>query len=289
LLQKSSISEVCGSVFNQTDFIDRQVLYKNANNKINTVTLPVGFVGYKIQVDSTKNIAFEIHRVLLEFEGTGTLKLMLFNSAKSTPIESKDITITANTLVNEPLNWKVDNSGDTYKGEYYLGYRSNDPALGTLKPFDRDYENADVMSCVTHMSFQRISFPNVTTDTLPDISTDQGLSNDVGVNPDITVYEDYTDLILRNKTLLGAAIYLQLAIKCSSTYLASLRSNRTERESERVILRVMQNIEGQDAEGTVQIEGLKPKLLTEITAIKREILKQRDGLFINGPKVHTIN
>lgn len=286
-LQKSAIAEVCGSVFNQTDYIDRQMLYKNANNKVNTVNLPDGFVGYKIQVDSDKNIAFEIKRVMLEFNGTGTLKLMLFNTAKSTPIESKDIAITSTHQV-EQLNWKVDNSDDTYKGEYYLGYRSNDANLNTLEPFARDYENADILSNITHLCMFRMYFPTIATDTLADLTTEDGLSDDIGINPDIIVYEDYTDLIIQNETLLSYAIYLQLCIRCSSTYLASLRSNRNEREAERVILRVIQHINGQEGEGIVKIEGLKMMLTTEMSAIRREIDKQKKGLFPSEMTTHTL-
>ena len=156
-LQEDAIVSVCSRVFNKPDYIDRQVLYKNAQNKINTETLPDGFVCFKIAVSNKKNIAFRIERVLLDFEGTGDIELLLFNTSQSTPINSKVITITS-TNQSEVLNWAVDNSGDTYKGEYYLGYLTSYAGIGTLKPFKRDYENSDLMSYVSELYIDKYYF-----------------------------------------------------------------------------------------------------------------------------------
>jgi hypothetical protein len=287
-LQNSAIAEVCGMVFDMPDYIDRQVLFKNANNKINTVTLPSGLVCYKLCVDSTKNIAFEIKRVFLDFEGAGDVRIMLFNSAKTNPIFSQDVTISSNHQV-EQLNWKVDNSGDTYKGEYYLGYLSNDIDLGTLKPYDRDYNNSDIMSRITHMSVLRLYFPGVTLEELPDLETDEGLDLNLGINPDITVYDDYTDLIIQNEIILQRAIYFQMVIKTYNIYMASLRSNQNERESQRLMLRLVQQIDGQNIDGAAKITGLRPQLLGEVSKAKKEIKKIRAGYFTTKPVTHTLN
>lgn len=286
-IQTSAISEVCGMVFSETDFIDRQVLFKNAHNKINTIDLPDGLVCYKLCVDATKNVAFEITRVLLDFEGAGDIRIMLFNSAKTDPIFFEDVTITSNHQ-EVKLNWKVDNSGDTYKGEYYLGYLSNDPDLGTLKPYDRDYNNADIMSCITHMNVRRLYFPGVTLEELPDLETDEGLSDSIGINPDITVYEDYTDLIIQNEIILQRAIYFQMVIKTYNIYMASFRSNSNERDVKLLLLRIQQAINGQNVEGAVRIIGLREMLLGEVKKAKKEIEKIRAGYFPTKPQTHTL-
>ena len=51
------------------------------------------------------------------------------------------------------------------------------------------------------------------TNTLFDLTTTDGNSLATGLNPDITVFEDYTDLILNNKKLLSYAILLDMQIK----------------------------------------------------------------------------
>ena len=82
-LISSSAIDVCNQVFVKPSYTDRNLLFKNANNKSETEVLPNGFVGYKINVSSEKNVAFKISRVLLEFEGSGDIEIMLFNSSSS--------------------------------------------------------------------------------------------------------------------------------------------------------------------------------------------------------------
>ena len=116
--QKESIINVCNAVFNESVYIDKQVLYKNAFNKVDTETLPDGFVCFEIEVTQKKNVAFEIKRILLDFDGTGDIELLLFNTAQKAPLFTKVITITSDHQAEE-LGWVIDNLVDTYKGEYY--------------------------------------------------------------------------------------------------------------------------------------------------------------------------
>jgi len=286
-MQEESITNVCGNVFNNSDYIDRQVLYPYAQNKVNTETLQLGLITHKISVSIKKNIAFEITRILLDFEGAGDIELMLFNTADENPIFTKTITITAKHQ-EELLNWKVDNSGNTYKGEYYLGYRSNAAALGTLKPYKRDYERSDIPSNITYLNIEKIQFVGHTTDTLPDLTTEESYDEASGLNPDITVYEDYTDLILQNEILFAKAINLDLQINSLGHYLSSLRSNKNERHSERISIRILQEIEGQNGEGIVKITGLRPQLTRSLSLISKEIDVIKKGYFGDFAKVDTM-
>ncbi len=277
-LQEESIVNVCGMVFNESDFIDRQVLYPNTQNNVNTENLTGGLITHRIQVSPDKNIAFEISRVLLLFEGSGDINLMLFNTSSPNPIFSKVITINTSSH-EEVLDWRVDNSGGTYKGEYYFGYRSNYNGIGTLKPYKRDYENSNIESCVSHLNIDKFQFVGHSSDILPDLTIKVAMSQSTGLNPDITVYEDYTDLIVQNEMLFAKAINLEFQINCLSQYLASLRSNNEQKTSERIMLRVIQEIEGQDRDGLVKITGLRPQLLRSIVSISKEIDRLRRGYF----------
>lgn len=284
--QKESIASVCNAVFNEPDFIDRQVLYANPINKVGTENLPVGFVGYKIKVENKKNIAFSIKRVLLDFSGTGSFDLLLFNTSSPDPIETKTITITGPSQ-EEKLDWYIDNSDGYYKGEFYLGY-INDGL--TVVPYKRDYELSNLMSLITHLCVEPIKVPGHIASTLFDLTSQEGLSENTGVNPDITVYKDYTDLIINNELLFANAINLDLTISCLTESLASLRSNRTERNSEYKIIRLTQEIEGQESgEGVVKVTGLRPQLYRQISLIRTEIKKLQSGYFGNGVFNETLN
>lgn len=278
-LYESAVIEVCNSVFDEADYIDRNLLYKNAASYGNTETLPSGFVGYKIEPCSKKNVAFEITRVFLNFKNSGTIKLLLFNSAINDPIFNKTITITSSNQV-ESLKWVVDNSGDYYKGEFYFGYIV-DQMAGTLVPYARDYEDSVNKSIISNLSIENMYVPNVTTNHLWDISINQiGNSNCFGLNPDITVFNDYTDIILRNERMFARAIDLAYQIKIINSYIVSLRSNQNERISADFIKNAKLEIDGIDfAPGMIKKVGLSPTLRNEIVSIKNQIEKLKEGYF----------
>lgn len=286
-MQESSINNVCNAVFNDIVYIDKQVLFKNASKKVNTVTLPDGFVGYEVKVTSQKNVAFEIKRVLLDFQGGGDIELLLFNTAQeSSPIFSKIINITS-THQAEDLSWVVDNSGDTYKGDYYFGYLSNYVDIGTLKPFERDFELGNVQSIITGMSLEKGFFSGLSTNTLPDLEDWDGLSEDVGLNPDITVHEDFTELIINNERLFARAIQIDMQIAVLREILSSIRSNKDQRRGDFNALRLIQEINGANGD-EFRIPGLVPALNGYISTIKKEFKKLKSGYLPTGITVTTI-
>jgi len=284
-IQESSIINVCHKVFNRFDYLDRILLYKNAQNKVNQEVLNDGFVGYRIKVSDDDNIAFKIKRVLLDFDTVGDFKLMLFNTSKLEPLFSQDITITDKTQEVE-LNWDVDNSGITYKGDYYLGYIKT----GTTPiPYTRDYENSERMSCISHLDIEKVQCKDHLTETLFDLDDEDSLSEDVGINPDIVVYEDFTDLVISNEMLFARAIQLDMTIAILRESSNSLRSNGTERQGEQQAMRILAEIEGQKGQDVLTITGLRPLLMSELNQLEVQIDRLKTGYFNNRIRVSTLN
>lgn len=277
-LKQSAISNVCNQVFSEYDFLDRNLLFKNATRKVDTNVLPVGFVGYRIEVGSTKNIAFKLNRVLLDFEGTGTIKLLLWNTSKLEILQKKEIVITTDHQ-EVVLDWVLDNSSDTYKGDYYIGY--NTTGL-TVTPFKRDYENGNVMSSFKYLCIEQISVPNHNTETLFDVSTYDGLSEDTGLNFDISVFDDYTDFVINNAYLFARAIQIDCQIQCIQLYLSSLRSNLNQAISAQLYEKIMIELEGTTSESLIKVTGLKNQLIGEISSIRKEIQKIKIGVKKSG-------
>jgi hypothetical protein len=277
-LKQSAISNVCNQVFSEYDFLDRNLLFKNASRKINTETLPIGFVGYRIEVGNTKNIAFKINRVLLDFQGTGAIKLLLFNTSSLEPLQTKEISITTDHQ-EEVLDWVIDNSGKTYKGDYYIGYLTTDL---TVQPYKRDYENGNVMSSFKYLCIEPILVNGWNSETFFDVSTYQGLSQDTGLNFDISVFDDYTDFVINNKSLFARAIYLEAVIMCLGIYVSSLRSNANEINAEQLYNKIIVELNGTTDSTSVKIQGLKSQLLGEISSIKSEINKLKIGVKKSG-------
>jgi hypothetical protein len=286
-INNQAVTHICDKVFDKPDFIDRQLLYQYANNKINTDTLPAdNFVGYRIFTNIEKNTAFKITRVLCEFQGTGSFNLYLFNSAEKNPIKTQSITIASENQSVALTDWVIDYSDVAYyKGEFYLGYLANEAIAAGLTPIKRDYQSANCMSVITYMSFERIQTPGVTTAELWDLDDIEGADETWGINPDITVFNDYTDLITQNEDLFDRAIQLQGQINTLSLIISSFRSNITERLSKEMTNKIMVEIEG--VAGTNK-QGLKGELRQELGSLRKEVKKLKDGYFANDLILNTL-
>lgn len=277
-LRKSAISSVCNQVFNTEDFRDRNAFYRHANNNVDAEVLTDGFVGWKLEVTREKNVAFEINRVILDFKSNfpNDIDLQLFNTGDPNPIHTQTLTITEQHQEIE-LNWEVDNSGDTYKGDYYLGYVKS---ASTPVPFKRNYNNSNIISDIDGLRITPIEVVGHTGNTLFDLDDIDGLSDNIGINPDIIVYDDYTDFIKRNKRLFGRAVQLDMAMKMMNVTASSLRVNLFQRIGKDLRVEIFQAIDGVDAnEGKLKILGLRGQLIGEIAMIKKEIEKLRQGYF----------
>ena len=284
IVENSAIN-VVNQVFTESSYIDRQVLYKYALNKNETDVLPNGFIGYKIEVDDTKSIAFNITRAFLDFDGTGDVTIMLFNSAQKTVLKQKVVTISSDHQEVE-LNWVLNDTDTIYKGEYFIGYIKSDGFA--LSPYKRNYENSDIMSYTTHLNIEKIITPNHNTSVLFDLSKVEFLNESTGLNLDISVYDEFTDLIIQNRFLFARAIFISSVISSLQIYMTSLRSNRNERQAEELYKKVLVEVEGtRTGDNIISVKGLRPQLISEISDIKSELTKIREGYLGNGFKVIT--
>jgi len=277
-IMNASITSVMDNVFSESDFIDRQLVYENYNNKVNLETLPSGFVGYEIKKSSRKNVGFKINRVICEFSGIGSLKILLFNTAKSTPIQTKTVSITGN-YQEVMLNWTLDNTSQ-YAGKWYIGY-----IAGSLTPYARDYDLANLRSGIKELCITSIYVDGVNTEILFNQNLQQSSSNCWGLNLDISVFSDYTDLVINNEILFAYAIQLSAQIKVIEIIRASIRSNINERLSRESLI----EIEGIEVENGVSKVGLKNLLSGEIKSIAKEIKKLQEGFGLkSGLRLKTL-
>jgi len=271
--------QVCDSVFNESDYIDRNLLYQNAMNKVNLETLPSGFVGYQLEKEELINTAFKITRVICEFSGTGSLTLALFSSQNSAPVQTKVVAITSNRQ-EVVLNWVIDNTSGYSECEWYLGYLTTGL---TITPFKRDYKEALIKSDIQLMEIQSIQVDGVSSLVLWDLLNVKYSSNTWGLNPDITVYKDYTDLIIQNESLFATAIQIQAQIISLENINATLQSNSNERRTREIII----EIEGINVEDGIKKIGLKSLLHNQIAQIRKQINKLKNDYNPNALETFT--
>lgn len=282
-IQKSSISKVCNDVFDNVEFRERGLIYEHAMNKVNTNVLPDGFVGYKIKFTKADNVSFKVNRLILDFEGVGDVTFRLYSSQQREHLFEQLVSVSSTTQEIE-LNWEVNNSGASHKGDYIIGYISNN----LLNPFARDYELSNVKSNKKDYYISDVYYKDHSSVLIPDLTLEAGISDYVGFNPDITTYNDYTDIILREWKMFAKAIDLQFQIDLMMLSRGSLRSNRNQRNSQEIYNEITRNIHGFHQDGVIHIKGLLPRLVSEISSISEQIHKIKAGILGSRIKVRTI-
>tara|TARA_R110000764_G_scaffold72464_4_gene148645 strand:+ start:2012 stop:3091 length:1080 start_codon:yes stop_codon:yes gene_type:complete len=275
-LTSSATTSVCNAVFEDKDnpsFVDRQMQFKNATNKVNLETLPIGFVGEKICIDKKNSLAVEITRIQLDFSGTGDLTLYLYNTNSIEPIKTQVVTI-ASDHQEIVLNWRLDNTDGINGGDWYVGYYTSGLAV---TPYKRDYSNSSYESNITFVDLEKTEVINHLGPNIWDLNLDAGMSETTGMNLDISVYYDYTDLIIQNKFLFADAINLEAAIKMLNQFKGSFRSNKNQRMSSASLIDIETAIEGQTSDKYTKVTGLRPSLGKQLELIKRKIDALRFG------------
>jgi hypothetical protein len=283
MLDTSAIN-ICSQVFNDDDFIDRNHVYSATQNKTEELVLPIGFVGYRINIDSSKNIAFRINRVILELVQAGSLELLVFNSNIKEPIKKIDI-IYSSFYHSTSTDLLINDLG-FYKGSFFIGF-VNDGSINTYK---KNYYDSINKNSLKHLTIINTVIEGYSGTQLFDLDDSEEFSDYCGFNLDITVLEDFTDFIVVNKFLFARAIYLDCIISCLNTYAATLRSNGDERSSSELYARIMVEIEGtRPDDNVISIRGLRPQIVYEISQIREQIFKLKDGFFGKGYFVDTQN
>lgn len=292
-MQKTSIANLMYKVFDKGGYIDRNYLFTQTSvrKNIETTISNGSVIGYEIEVSDKKNLGFKITNCRCEFDfdgGSIATTIYLMNSFLEEPLFTKQVTLTRkDQLVS--LNWVVDSTLNDYKGSYYLLIKSDNPAL-RLQPFKRDYEDANLMNDISELDIDRVKF---TTFSITDFLADENsnvleISENVGLNPDITVFEDYTDMILQNQFLFARALQLEYAINALMLIATSTRSNRSERLSKDIVNMILANVNGTTPESGMQIKGYKSNLYYEIKNLKAEVEKLKLNYFGGEIMVDTI-
>ena len=287
-MQISAITDVCNIVFDEPDWIDRQYIFNNTINKADLENTYNGFCGFEMLMDIEKNVSFEIARVVLNFHGVGDITLALFNSAVTEPLYTKVVTISSDFQIEE-LNWYINGATKEYKGRYYFGYIRESTTVPV--PYQRNYYNAVILSSIKFEQIRPVRFVGYDSNNnevpvtnanmkLGDLRRVQYVFERHGINPDINVFYDFTDLIIRNERLFAKAIDLAFQIKVINSYLLSTRSNRNERIGSELMTKAMAEIEGiTPAPSTIKKDGLRTGLTNEVIQLKSQLKKLRENYF----------
>jgi hypothetical protein len=276
MLETSAVN-ICSQVFDADDFVDRNYLYTATQNKAVVLDLPLGFVGYRIDVAEGKNIAIRLNRIILEMVDAGVLDLLVFNSNIKEPIHTIPITY-KEFYHTETLDIMLNDVG-YYKGSFFIGFIND----GTVRTYEKNYFDSINKNHLKNLKISNQVVEGYQGLTLFDLEDTEEFADYCGFNLDITVLDDFTDFIVTNKYLFARAIYLDSIISCLNIYAASLRSNADERTAEELYGRIMVEIEGtRPDDNVISIRGLRPQIIYEISQIRDQLFKLKDGFFGKG-------
>jgi hypothetical protein len=281
MLETSAVS-VCNQVYDADDFVDRNQLYEATQNKTQELNLPIGFIGYRIDIVEGKNIAIRLNRAIFELVQPGTLDLLIFNSNIKQPV--KTIPIEYSEFYHaETIDVMLNNVG-YYKGSFFVGF-VNDGSISTYK---KNYLSSSAKNKIKHLDITNQVVDGYTGAELFDLNQSKEFAEYCGFNLDITVVDDFTDFITTNKYLFARAIYLDVIVAFLNTYASSLRSNGDERTAAELYSKIMVEIEGtRPDDNVISVRGLRSQLIYEISQIRDQIFKLKEGFFGKGYFVDT--
>ena len=224
-LMKDGVSNVLNYVFPSKDVFSNGLLYDNESDFKNLITGKSGFVGFEISIANRSDIVSILNKIILQFNGAGNVKLLLFNSGVKTPITTKTITVTADTNITSILDWVL---GYIVApgGKYYLGYLNSGL---NFSAYDRKFSDAGIINKFNSIVFNPIYVSGWTSETLFDINNIVYVEECFGMNLDVTTAKDYSNTIIQNKDRFAKAIQLATAAEALSLMTSTVRINQEER------------------------------------------------------------
>jgi hypothetical protein len=264
-MQKSVVLDVCNKVINgQSDFISSLNLFPSEKSFDATLEQRGKFVGFEIQ-PLNSGMSCKIPWVELAFDEEVTFNIYLYNSnLPKTPIQTKEVTTTAGESKIISLDWVIADDL-TYKGgKFYLGYFDND--LGIAKSYRKDHDAANIRVNTPYFYVEPVSMFN--TGTIIDVESQVYESETYGLNIGLDVFSDYTEIILRNKSLFWNPIQLQMHERVLMMIKYSTRSNLTERIGKENIKMVDFELYGNKELG---ISGVQDKLNKAVGTLRKSL------------------
>jgi len=265
-MQKAVISDVCSKVTQgESDHISSCNLYPFEKNFSDTLDTSNRFIGFKIVPICRNSILSVISQIELAFDLEKTFNVYLYNSNKKAAIATKSVTTSAGESVIESLEWYIADDVSYKGGTFYVGYFEDD--LNGAKPYKRNYDMSSYQFQLMDFYIEPVYVQH--TNKVLDVTEYQSLSDTGGLNIIINVYQDYTELMIRNKNKLAYAIQLSMAAKVLDLVKNSTRSNRTESITDENIKKINLELHGYKDE-TVYVQGVLSKIGRAIRDLKKD-------------------
>lgn len=269
-LKEGAISEVSRKVTeDEKDFIQSVNLYPYEKTFDTLIEKRGRFVGFIFEPYANLNVTGRISWVELAFNEDVTFNVYLFNSNKpGEAIYTKEVVASAyESVVVDLPNWYIAD-GDTHKGgNYYFGYFEDD--LGTAQAYRKNFDLSSFEVNTKAFYTRPVSLGHNPNKEI-DVRTLLNESFTYGLNIGVEIFNDYTELLIRNKYILSKCIQLQFAADVLELILTSVRSNRNTRivSDETVVQAAQFELYGNP---NIGIAGIQGKLKAQLDKVKKSL------------------
>ena len=210
----------------QSDFIQSSNLYPYEKSFESLLETDGRAVGFQITPCQKNGYILEIPWIELSFDTAKTFNVYLFNSnLPKSPIQTKSVTTVAGESVIADLYWHITDDSSYKGGKFYLVYFEDD--LDGAKAYEKNYELSSYQVSTRFYDVCPVTMTHISKDI--DVTSVHEQSETYGLNIGVNVYNDYTELFIRNKSLFYDLIMHQMTEKVLNLMITSTRTNITER------------------------------------------------------------
>ena len=227
-LVKNAMNAVCSKVFERDDHLGAGLLFKHENKFSETLINSTDFVGFEIKLPKRNDLSAVVNSIRLELDAVDDVTVLLFNSQQNEAIDSEVITTVANSQTSATVRWTLNDL--QYGGTWYIGYLRSGL---TGKAIKRNYQLASLPTMFPGMEINPIRVDGWDAETMfnPVDITYESTANSWGMNFNVSVCRDWTEIVRSNVNRFATALQLQVCANVIDVISNSVRSDRNERLS----------------------------------------------------------
>lgn len=266
------------------NLLERDILFKNANRQFDKDTNSGEIVGLEVKPQDSRGLVYRIERIGLQFDTDQDITVYLFHSEDTTPEQSVTVTYAGGGgLQWETVDWEL-----SHTGAYYIVYDqsqiSGQSINGVYDHYSMIPDSRAQYYFPSNKFFTAVGLnvndSTATTSALWDIADNAyTVSTNYGLNLDINVQCDYTELILEQKDLFATIIAKQVAIDLLHEIAlnATARVNRHEAniDAKQVMFDINGHIESNPGGMRAQLKEAIDAIQFDTTGIDRHCLPCR--------------
>lgn len=275
-LKKGVITSVLNAVFNRSQQLESTLIYDRLRRNDNLTTNSGKFVGYRLW-SAPGSYAIQISQASFLLTANATFNLYLFHDAVTAPLYTLPVTVVGGSeTIIELADWIVkyiDKAKQVQGGVYYIGYFQNDLPSGcvAIEQYVNEWNKTYVFG---YTAFEAVA--NGSTDFVR--NSVPYTYRTYGMNLEIQAYRDYTNWIIKNKSLFDEVIGLAFSVVALGYMTYSTRTNFTQRITQQLAQNIYNEINANGSYvSTPYIAGLKKQ-------IEREISRLQDNAFHDPAK-----